>query len=58
MLLAQLIDVDELMDLSPEELREMLVKLDDEVVQARPLSNKAVVVSQQQRTVRTTGVNR
>jgi hypothetical protein len=33
MLLAQLIDMDELMDLSPEQLREMLVKLDDEVVQ-------------------------
>jgi len=33
MLLAQLIDTDELMGLSPEELREMLVKLDDEVVQ-------------------------
>lgn len=32
MLLAQLIDVDELMELSSEELREMLVKLDDEVV--------------------------
>jgi len=32
MLLAQLIDTDELMGLSPEELREMLVKLDDEVV--------------------------
>jgi hypothetical protein len=34
MLLAQLIDMDELMGLSPEELREMLVKLDDEVVQS------------------------
>lgn len=33
MLLAQLIDMDELMGVSPEELREMLVKLDDEVVQ-------------------------
>lgn len=32
MLLAQLIDMDELMGLSPEDLREMLVKLDDEVV--------------------------
>jgi hypothetical protein len=32
MLLAQLIDVDELTELSSEELREMLVKLDDEVV--------------------------
>jgi hypothetical protein len=33
MMLAQLIDMDELMGVSPEELREMLVKLDDEVVQ-------------------------
>ncbi len=33
MLLAQLIDMDELMGVAPEELREMLVKLDDEVVQ-------------------------
>jgi hypothetical protein len=32
MLLSQLIDADELTGLSPEELREMLVKLDDEVV--------------------------
>lgn len=32
MLLAQLIDVDELESLAPEELRELLVKLDDEVV--------------------------
>jgi len=33
MMLAQLIDMDELMGVSPEELQEMLVKLDDEVVQ-------------------------
>jgi hypothetical protein len=32
MLLAQLIDADELKSLSPEELREMLLKVDDEVV--------------------------
>lgn len=40
MLLSQLIDADELTDLSPEELREMLVKLDDEVV-----SSEAEVVA-------------
>jgi hypothetical protein len=32
MLLAQLIDADELGELSPDELREMILKLDDEVV--------------------------
>lgn len=32
MLLSQLIDADELTGLSAEELREMLVKLDDDVV--------------------------
>jgi hypothetical protein len=32
MILSQLIDADELMALSPEELREMILKLDDEVV--------------------------
>jgi hypothetical protein len=32
MLLAQLIDTEELKELSPEELREMILKLDNEVV--------------------------
>jgi hypothetical protein len=38
MLLAQLIDVEELESLSAEELRELLVKLDDEVVGTTELS--------------------
>lgn len=32
MILSQLVDADELNSLSPEELREMLARLDDEVV--------------------------
>lgn len=32
MFLAQLIDADELKDLTPEELRDMILKLDDEIV--------------------------
>ncbi|MEV6230115.1 hypothetical protein AB0L88_19875 [Saccharopolyspora shandongensis] len=32
MILSQLVDADELNSLSPEELREMLAKLDDDVV--------------------------
>lgn len=32
MILSQLVDADEMLSLSPEELREMIVRLDDEVV--------------------------
>lgn len=32
MILSQLVDADELMSLSPQELREMICRLDDEVV--------------------------
>lgn len=32
MILSQLVEADELMALSPEELREMITRLDDEVV--------------------------
>jgi hypothetical protein len=32
MILSQLVEADELMAMSPEELREMIVRLDDEVV--------------------------
>lgn len=43
MLLSQLIDADELQGLSPEELREMILKLDDEVVYGSETVDAAVV---------------